>query len=270
MVMGKKQFKPSKLTLFFSLFVFGLILLLLPSRFTSRINLAFIDIFSFFFNVTSSAQSFSALGSGSGEYVSRHEHNRLWVAYQNLQAQLSEERQRVEKLGHLRITEPNPNTSLVLAEIVNIQNNEIVLNRGSADGLRIGQYVLGDNAVIGVISMVSSSISRAKIITGKHCEVDIKICVPESNSYINWTMRGDGRNHAKISNLPKRYTISEGCNVYAAKKAGLLESPRIIGKVSKCIIDETNPVVWDITVDPAYNLGNITDVAVIVMNTGAI
>ena len=50
-----------------------------------------------------------------------------------------------------------------------------------------------------------------------------------------------------------------------AQRTGLLETPRIIGRISKCVIDEDNPVVWDITVEPACDLNTIVDVTVIVI-----
>ena len=47
----------------------------------------------------------------------------------------------------------------------------------------------------------------------------------------------------------------------------MLQVPRIIGRVLKCKIDENNPVVWDITVEPACDLNKLADVTVIVVKT---
>lgn len=264
--MAAKKFKPSKLTLFFGLCLFGIILLLLPGRITNRINFTFIDIFDFFLNIGSSASRYPGVEIDPRYYVSRHEHDKLWVAYSNLQAELTEERRRVEKLGQLRLTEPNPNTSLILGQIVNRRNGELIINRGSEHKLLPGQYVLGDNAIIGIVSEVSPTISSIKLITSPQCRLRVKISAPESNSYFGGTMLGDDKDGALILNIPKKYPITVGSNVYAAKEACLLESPRIIGKVSICQTDEANPVVWQIAVNPVYDTKDITDVAVIVIN----
>ncbi len=265
--MARAKFKPSKLTLFIGLLLTGIIVLLIPQNVTARLNFAFIDIFSFFLNIGSSAAYRQEPANSSPFFVSRHEHNKLWVAYSNLQAQILEQKRQIDELGRVRMTEPDPATGLVLAGIVNRRKNEFIINRGSADNLKKGQYVLGDNAVIGCIEQVSTDVSSVKLITSSACKLHIKISAPDVNSYFNGTMQGDGKNAAKIINLPKKYKIKSGFYVYAAPKPGILASLRIIGRVSRCVADETNPLLWDITVKGAYEFDNITDVAVIVIKT---
>jgi len=265
--MARVRFKPSKLTLFVSLLLTGFILLLIPQNVTSRLNFAFIDIFSFFLNIGSSAAYYQNPENNSPFSVSRHEYNKLWVAYSNLQAKVFEQKRQIDQLGRVRMTEPDPATGLVLANIVNRRKNEFIINRGSADNLKKGQYVLGDNAVIGCIEQVSTDISSVKLITSSACKLHVKISAPDVNSYFNGTIQGDDKDGAKILNVPKKYKIKEGFYVYAAPKPGILQSPRIIGRISRCVVDETNPVLWDITVKPAYESDDIADVAVIVIKT---
>jgi rod shape-determining protein MreC len=265
--MARAKFKPSKLTLFIGLVLTGLILLLIPQNVTSKLNFAFINIFGFFLNIGSSAAYYQTPENNSPFFVSRHEHDKLWVAYTNLQAEVFEQKKQIEELGKVRMTEPDPATGLVLAKVVNCRKNEFIINRGSTDGLKKGQYVLGDNAVIGCIEQVSADISSVKLITSSACRLHVRISAPDVNSYFNGTMQGDDKDEAKILNVPKKYKIKDGYLVYAAPKAGFLQSSRNIGKISQCIIDRSNPIVWDISLEPAYEFGNITDVAVIVMKT---
>src|SRR4030042_256304 len=156
--MARARFKPSKLTLFVSLLLIGFILLLIPQDITSKLNFAFIDIFGFFLNIGSSAAYQQNPRNDSLFSVSRHEYNKLQAAYENLQAEVFEQKRQIEELSRVRMTEPDPATGIVLAKIVNRRKNEFVINRGSADSLKIGQYVLGDNAVIGCIEQVSTDI----------------------------------------------------------------------------------------------------------------
>ncbi len=241
--------------------------MLIPTSYTSKVNFTFIDLFDFFLNIGSSAVRYPQADSNSPYYVSRGEYNKLWVAYSNLQAELFEERKKIVKLQRIRLSEPSPNTSLILAEVLSRRNGNLVINRGSEYGIRPGQYVLGDNAVIGVIGDVSPTVSSVEVITSGSCKIHIKICDTESDVYYNGTIEGNGAGGGRILNVSKKYKIKVGFNVYAAKKAGLLEFPRIIGRVSKCAIDENNPVVWDITVAPAYDIKTISDVAVVAINT---
>ncbi|OHB56906.1 MAG: hypothetical protein A2173_00480 [Planctomycetes bacterium RBG_13_44_8b] len=241
--------------------------MLIPQSITGRVNFAFIDIFGFFLNIGTSAAYYQTPESGSPFFVPRHEHNKLRVAYQNLQAEFFEQKKQIEELGKVRMTEPDPAAGLVLAKIINRRKNEFIINRGSADGLKKGQYVLGDNAVIGFIEQVSADISSVRLISSSLCKLHVRISAPDVNAYFNGTIQGDDKDGAKIMNVPKKYNIKTGYLVYAAPKAGFLQSPRIIGHISQCVIDRDNPVVWDISVKPAYEFENITNVAVIVMKT---
>ena len=243
----------------------GFILLLIPQDITSKLNFAFIDIFGFFLNIGSSAAYQQNPQTDPLFSVSRQEYNKLQAAYENLQEKVSEQEKQIEQLSRVRMTEPDPAAGLVLAKIVNRRQNEFIINRGSADGLVKGQYVLGDNAVIGCIEQASADISSVKLITSSVCKLHVKISAPDVNSYFNGTIQGDDKNRAKILNVPKKYKIKDGYYVYAAPKTGFLLSPRIIGKISRCVGDETKPLLWDITVKPAYEFDDITDVAVIVI-----
>ncbi len=260
--MSRKQFKPSKLTLFIGLSLAGCIFLLLPQAVTSKLNFAFISTFDYFLNMGSSARQ---PRQNTGGYVSREEYLRLQVAYANLQSQYNEQKKELEKLSKIRLTEPDPSAGLVIAKVVSRKENQFIINRGTKDGLAVGQYVLGDNAVIGLIDQVSDDISSVALVTSTACRLPVKIAVPEADAFFNGTMQGDGKKAARILNIPQKYKIKAGHNVYAAERSGLLASTRIIGKVSKCRLGAKSAVVWDIEVEPAYDFENITDVAVVIM-----
>lgn len=268
--MARMRFKPSKLTLFISLVLLGFIFLLTPQNITSRLNFAFVGIFRYFLNVGSSAVYYqpSENSKVSPYFVPRHEYDKLWVAFTNLQSQIGEQKKEIEELGKVRMTEPDPATGLVLAKIVNRRKQEFIINKGTADGLANGQYVLGDNAVIGSITQASADISSVRLITSSGCKLAVKISAPDADIYFNGTMAGDDKNGARIPNVPKKYDIREGYYVYASAKPGFLQSPRIVGRVSKCAVDQSNPVLWEIDIAPAYNFDNLTDVAIIVLKTG--
>ncbi|MGA2916385.1 MAG: rod shape-determining protein MreC [Sedimentisphaerales bacterium] len=263
--MARAKFRPSKLTLFTGLLLIGIILLLIPQNITSKLNFAFFDIFGFFLNIGSSAAYQQKIQTDLPDAVSRREYNKLEVAYENLQSQFQEQKKQIDLLSRIRMTEPDPATGLVLAKVVNRRKNEFIINRGSADGLVKGQFVLGDNAVIGCIEDVSKDISSVKLISSSACKLHVKISAPDVNSYFNGTIQGDDKDAARILNVPKKYKLKEGYYIYAAPSPGILQSPRIIGRISKCTIDETNPVLWAIKVKPAYDFDDITDVAVIVI-----
>ena len=51
-----------------------------------------------------------------------------------------------------------------------------------------------------------------------------------------------------------------------AKEIGFLDTPRVIGEVKQVRPDDENPLLWEITVEPVYQLGGLKQVAIIVMN----
>jgi cell shape-determining protein MreC len=261
--MARTKFKPSKLTLFIGLFLLGIIFLLLPQDVTSKVNFTFIDVFDYFLNMGTAHQKQQTKTPGT--FVSSQEYQKLQTAYANLDEQYSELKSQFEKLSKLRLTETDPTTGLVMAKIVNRKEHQLIINRGSKDGLVAGQYVLGDNAVIGLIEQVSDDISSVQLITSTSCKMPIKILAPESNANFNGTIQGDGKTGAKISNIPQKYKIRTGNGVYAAERSGLLASSRIIGKISKCKLGAKSAIVWDIDVKPMYDFENLIDVAVVVI-----
>jgi rod shape-determining protein MreC len=263
--MARTKFKPSKLTLFIGLFLTGIILLLLPQNVTSKVNFAFIDIFDYFLNMGSTAQQPRNNINTSGGYVSKQEYLRLQTAFANLEQQHGELKKQFEKLSGVRLTEPDPSSGLVIAKVVNRKEHQLIINRGAKDGLAVGQYVLGDNAVIGLIEQVADDISSVQLITSTSCKMPIKISASEENAYFNGTIQGDGKTAARILNIPQKYKIKPGNTVYAAERSGVLASARIIGKISKCKLGAKSAVVWDIEVEPIYGFDNITDVAVVVI-----
>jgi cell shape-determining protein MreC len=261
--MARTKFKPSKLTLFIGFFLIGIIFLLLPQNVTSKVNFAFMDIFDYFLNMGATQQK--PHPNEAGGYVSKQEYLRLQTAYANLDQQYIDLKKQFDSLGKIRLTEPDPSTGLVIAKVVNRKEHQLIINRGSKDGLITGQYVLGDNAVIGLIEQVADDISSVQLITSTSCRMPIKISAPEIDSYFNGTIQGDGKTGAKILNIPQKYKIKSGSDVYATERSGLLSSTRIIGKISKCKLGAKSAIVWDIEVKPMYDFETITDVAVVVI-----
>ena len=267
--MARKQIKVSKATLLTCFVLIGFILLLLPQSTTNKFNFAFIRLFSFCLNIGANPSGYPAVNAHSGsQFVDRRTHNNLWIAYANLQEDFFQEHKQLEKLAGLRIALPSPGTNLVPGQVTGKREHEIIINRGSSDGLAKGQYVLGYNSIIGIVAEVSSNLSRVRLITSPASEIPVRIALDEDDIYIHPIMTGTGTNHAKMKVKRTFNNIKEGYRVYAAQKTGFLETPRIIGKISECVIDENNPVMWDIAVEPACDLDNIADITVIVIKSG--
>lgn len=246
----------------------GLILLFLPPRTTNKFHFAFVRFFRLPLSIGRSISLSAATTNRSPiDVVSRDEYIRLKNHSENLRAQLHEEHQKFEKLAGLHSRLPLEGAKLVLADVATTSADGLMtINRGKSDGLTEGQFILGDNSVIGTIADISSRQARVKLITNSALAIPVRIETPDG--YIRGVMQGNGKARARIQMLQRKHKIKTNSAVYACKKVGFLDAPIIVGRVAQCRVDDTNPLLWDITVRPVCTFEQLSSVAVIVMNPG--
>ena len=200
----------------------------------------------------------SALNRNQNKYLNR-------IA--NLKETLFQQQKKFEKLDGLYNEYVWEGVDFVLADVItdNIDGSrsEFTIERrekNNKNSLVKGQFVLGDNSIIGTITDVSSSTASVKLFTDPTSSIEVKI------GKLNAIMKGNGNNSAKIPLVSIEHKIKKGDNVFALKKAGFLDAPVIIGRVAQLKRDDKNPLLWDITVEPACEMEKIEDVAVVIMN----
>ncbi len=252
--------------LFTWLMLTGFIFLFAPQNLINKFQFTFARIFRLPLSISRNISLSANTQQPLADSVSRSEYNRLQNHLANITEQLEQEHQKFEKLSGLRNRLPLENTKLVIADIITAtissSNNEFIINRGLDDGLSSGQFVLGDNSIIGTIANVSSRTSQVKLIT----DVTSKIAVKLGNSDIYRLMEGNGNNSTKVRLLPINHKVKVGDNIYAGKKPGLLDAPMIAGTVVQCKRDDENPSLWDVTVKPVCAIEKLNDVAIIILN----
>lgn len=241
----------------------GFILLFAPQNLTSKFQLAFVHVFRWPLSIGGdlalTAQTQQPL-TGS---VSRSETQYLnYIA--NLEKTLAEERQKFEKLSGLYNTYVWEGTDFALADVITANvdgsRSELTIACRKSAGLAEGQFVLGDECIIGRISGVFPQISKAEVVL----VTDPTSMIPIEVEGLKNIMKGKGNNTAKIEMVKNEVKVGE--NVFALKKPGFLDAPMIVGKVSECNRNQKNPSLWDITVVPACDIEQLEDIAVIIMN----
>jgi len=250
--------------LFVWLTLAGFILLLSPQQLTVRFKFAFARIFRWPLtvgrNITLARTEQNSAGLSSKKELQYRN------AIANLTQRLLQEHQRLEALARMRDRLKLHHAPLVPAEVITAslggQYCELIINRGSEDGIRAGQFVVGDNSIIGIISQLGTSQARVKLFTDPSCRIEVKI----ADSPIYRVMQGTGCNSAKIQMVSRKHKVRKGDPVFVCSKPGLLDAPRIIGVVARCKPDDEKPLIWDITVEPVCDFKTLTNVAVIVMN----
>jgi len=249
---------------FILLLLVGFIFLSAPQNLTNKFQFAFARIFSWPLSIGRNISLAARTNQPFKEMLNRRE-----IQYQNhistLQEWLHQERRKVQKLSGLRERLPLEGAKFVLASVSMAPEgakNEIIINRGRDDGLAIGQFVLGDNSIIGTISDVSNRTASVKLITDPTSKIAVRI----GKLNINRIMQGSGGNSAKIPLVSTAHKIEAGEKVFACIKPNFLDYPMIIAEVAQFKKDDENPSLWDITVKPVCDIDRLTDVAVIIMN----
>ena len=251
--------------LFIWLMLAGLILLLTPQNLTGKFQMAFAGVFSWPLSIGRNITLSASAQQSTTDVVNRTEYNKLRNHLANTTQWLDQERQKVEKLSGLRGRSVWKGANFVIADVIASQDkleNKLIINRGGNDGLAKGQFVLGDYSIIGVISEVEPRIAKVTLITDPASKIAVRVSQTETGTI----MQGSGNNNAKISLLPAKCKVKTEDLVFAQERPGVLDTPMIVGMVSQCKIDLKNPLLWDITVQPACDIEKLKKVDVVIMN----
>lgn len=264
--MINKKTNASERILFTCLILAGLLFLFAPESLANRFQFAFARIFSRHLSLNRDLTLSLSDQQSAANIVNSNKYIELRNYLANNMQLLRQERQKVEKLAGLRDKFAWKGVGFVLADVITtiIENSrcELIINRGTDDGLSQGQFVLGNHSVIATISDLDSHTARARLLTDPKTKIAVKI----AQLNVNALLQGSGNNTAQIRLLPAKHKIKVGDIVYARKKPGFLETSIIAGTVEQCKNDGENPLLWDITVRPACDVEKLNNVTVLVMN----
>lgn len=108
-------------------------------------------------------------------------------------------------------------------------HQSVVLNRGSREGVRVGQPVLGSGAtLLGVVTEVNESRSRVRLITDR--EAAIAALLQSSRTAGSLVGDGDG---LRLDFVPLEADVAPGDIVLTSALGGLLPPGLLVGRVSK-------------------------------------
>ncbi len=260
--MARKHIKVAQGMLFIWLMLAGLILLLSPQNITGKFGFAFARIFRWPLTIGRGISLARTYQLPEGTTTKTELENHL----ANLAQQLLQEHQRVEEFARLRVRFPLEGAALVPASVVtsllDASRSELVINMGRDDGVEEHQFVLANNSIIGTVLRVEPRQARVRLLTDPASKIEVRI----ENLKIYRVMYGTGANSAKIPNISRKHKIKKGLRVFACTKPGFLDTPLIIGTVTKCVKDDEKPLLWDITVEPVCDIQTLTRVYTIAMN----
>ena len=142
--------------------------------------------------------------------------------------------------------------------------NNLVIDKGSKNGVKKGDAVITNNGLIGKITGVSNFSSTVKLLTSDEISNKISVKVDSSNGYQYALLIGYDReyNVYKLEGITNSNDIKEGDLVTTTGLTDYFPSGILIGKVSKIVKDEydLNSIV---EVTPSVNFENISIVTVL-------
>lgn len=264
--MARKRREISNRMLLVWLTLSGCILLLAPQKITGKIQGIFTHTFRFPLRLGRSV-TLSARIKNTSDYNEQRTVQQYENHIANLAAQLGQKNQRIETLAKIRYRQHClESAALVVADVITANlsgsRNELLINRGSDDGLRLDQFVLGENSIIGTVSYLWARQARVKLITDSSSR--LAVMPAESGQKSVW-MFGAGDGCAIIRWMKTEPRIGE--NVLVQVCPGRLDCPMITGIVSEFERNDKNALLWDITVRPACDVTMLGSVTVIVTDT---
>ena len=112
--------------------------------------------------------------------VSRREYDQLQNYLVTMEEELIQKHLRVEELSDLRERlYALEGAGLRVADIIwksfSRLHSELMINRGEKDGLAEGQFVLGDNSIIGTVCYVDAQMAKVKLVTDSSSKIAVNI-----------------------------------------------------------------------------------------------
>jgi cell shape-determining protein MreC len=270
-IQGNSQWRCGSLSrrmLFIWCMLAGSILYLAPQNLSNKFQLAFAHVFSFPLSMGSNISLTARMQQRPNDTVPKKQYEELKNLYANLEQTLIQQRRELKRLSDLNDF-VGQNMDYIIGYIIPAAadrlHSELTIDcsRGTL-GLEKGQFVLArDNSIIGRITDIFPQLGKAKVrlITDPDSKIPVKI--DELDQSLQ--MQGNGNDTARIGMVSREKDIKEGQRVFALRQPGFLDAPMITGTVSKCKRDDKSPLLWDITVKPAWKLEELDEVAIIIM-----
>ena len=140
-------------------------------------------------------------------------------------------------------------------------SQDLVLNRGAKDGLKIGLAVIEPNGtIIGKITALKDATANICLATSPGCKLAAAIENPTQTPGI---ADGDLGLTIKMDYIPQTDKISAGDIVVTSGLGGNIPRGLVIGRVKE-VRNESNAVWQNATIEPLVDFNNLTLVSVII------
>ncbi len=173
-------------------------------------------------------------------------------------SEVLKENERLRK--RLEIKTPSPSWKAIWSEILEVYSQEILLNKGMADGVEIGAPVLSADILIGRISNTWQKKSVVTLVTHSNFSAGIKLVRTSLEGVTEGLLM---ENTIHIRYIPKSSDIKKGDEVITSGRGGIFPSGLKVGEVID-VASEPFGFFLNIKVKPALDISRIQDVVILV------
>jgi rod shape-determining protein MreC len=140
-------------------------------------------------------------------------------------------------------------------------SQDLVINRGAKDNLRVGLAIIEPNGtIIGKITALKDNTANICLVTSPGCKLAAAI---ENQNQTPGIADGDLGLTVKMEYIPQTDKISAGDIVITSGLGGNIPRGLVIGRVKE-VRNESNAVWQDATIEPLVDFNNLTLVSVII------
>jgi rod shape-determining protein MreC len=134
----------------------------------------------------------------------------------------------------------------------------VTLDRGAADGLRVGLPVVDGNAIVGQVISVDHSSAKVLLIADNSSAIDAIV----QNSRAQGIVEGMATRKLQLRYVLKDYAVATGERVIASGLDGVFPKGTLIGVVTK-VEPTTNGLFQNIELQPSVDLNRLETVLVL-------
>lgn len=128
-------------------------------------------------------------------------------------------------------------TAQVVGNDIFSQNNYLIINRGSAQGIKVGMCVLSDKGIVGMVEYVSKNYARVMSVLHHNTKVSAVLKKTGVQGRVAWD--GADPTFVILSNIPKSEKIKMGDSVLTSHYSNF-PSGQLVGTVSAIVNDPSS------------------------------
>ncbi|MGN1419118.1 MAG: rod shape-determining protein MreC [Acutalibacteraceae bacterium] len=217
------------------------------------------------------AEKFSWLSASfesAGSYKAENDRLKEQIAeYENQLADYNEIKHKIKSYEQmLDVKEENLDFELENANIIGTDNADIfsslIIDKGSSDGVAVGDPVVSGNYLVGTIKKVNETYSIVTTILNPSLNVSAVESNTRESSYVTTTTEQSQNGKCIFAGLERTTAVSPGAIVLTSGIGGIYPKGLIIGTVSRVLESDYDYSSYAV-ITPGADIENLEDVFVI-------